>query len=130
MNKIIPSLKIYELIYINYNEIEKIKGDFQLDDLYDLLTLFRNKWSTIFFNFYNPEIDYLKELLFENEANKILFDLIQIFFYDLNQVQNHKIYYKTKINENNNKDKMKTKTFLIINELQTFIVNSLINNKF
>ena len=130
LNKIIPSLKKYELIYINYNEIEKIPGDFQLDDLYDLLTLFRNKGSTIFFNFYDPEIDYIKELPFENEENKILFDLIQIFFYDLNQVQNRKIYYQKKIKENNNKDKMVTKTFLIIDELQTFIANSLINDKF
>lgn len=52
LSKLRPSCKNYKLIYINYNEIQKIEGNFKEDDLIELLNFFKIKKSKIFVDFY------------------------------------------------------------------------------
>ena len=50
-----PSCTKYNLIYLNYENIVKIPGDFKMKDLLELLTFFKKKKSIIFINFYKSE---------------------------------------------------------------------------
>ena len=174
LNNLFPSLKRYELVFINYTDIEQIPGDFSLEDLCDLLTFFKSNGSIIFINFFNPQEsnevggegegegeenqmeenneekeEYLRTI---NEKNK-LYDLTQIFFYETYQAQKmfqkHYNYLKDENSEDSEqisgnkifqyfsknmltgvREKIdETKTGLFMDNLETFIVNSLIKNK-
>ena len=176
LNNLFPSLKRYELVFINYADIEQIPGDFSLEDLCDLLSFFKSNGSIIFINFFNPEEsneaggegegegeegenqmeenqeekeEYLRTI---NEKN-ILYDLTQIFFYETYQAQKmfqkHYNYLKDENSEDSEqisgnkifqyftknmltgvREKIdETKTGLFMDNLETFIVNSLIKNK-
>ena len=50
-----PSCTKYDLIYINYEEISKMPGDFNIKYLIELLEHFKKKKSNIFINFYKNE---------------------------------------------------------------------------
>ena len=50
-----PSCTKYDLIYLNYEDISKIPGDFKMKYLIELLEHFKKKKSTIFINFYKNE---------------------------------------------------------------------------
>ena len=177
LNNLIPSLKRYELIFINYTDIEQIPGDFSLEDLCDLLSFFKSNGSIIFINFFNPqeineEVGGEGEEGEEGEVNKfeenneekeeflrtikeknILYDLTQIFFYETYQAQKmFQKHYNYLKNENSEESEQisgnkifqyfsknmltgvrakidETKTGLFMDNLETFIVNSLIKNK-
>ena len=51
-----PSCTKYDLIYLNFEEISKIPGDFKMNYLIELLEHFKKKKSNIFINFYKSEI--------------------------------------------------------------------------
>ena len=53
---LVPSCTKYDLIYLNYEEISKIPGDFKIKYLIELLEHFKRKKSNIFINFYKDEI--------------------------------------------------------------------------
>ena len=55
-----PSCTKYDLIYLNFEEISNIPGDFKIKYLIELLEHFKKKKSNIFINFYKSEI-YKKE---------------------------------------------------------------------
>ena len=44
------------MVYLNYEDIEKIPGDFKMGDLIELLTHYKKKNSTIFINYYKKEM--------------------------------------------------------------------------
>ena len=116
-----PSLKKYDLVFLNYIDIKRIPGDFQMDDLLNLLNFFKNKGSIIFINFLEKEkekanneddneIDnndnYSKddnesEIQFSQEDKNKLYELSQIYFFDTLQAQ--KMFIKH-FNENKNED--------------------------
>mgnify|MGYP006873043318 FL=1 len=50
-----PSYDKYGMIYINFSELDKIPGNFKLDDLLELLCFFKKKNTTIFINYYKNE---------------------------------------------------------------------------
>ena len=91
-----PSIQQYNLVFLNYSDIEKIPGDFQMNDLIDLLNFFQNNGSNIFINFFNLEKDneednetesnnekYLQKI---NEKRK-LYNLTNIYFFETLQAQ-------------------------------------------
>ena len=47
-----PSLKKYDLIYLKYNDLNKIEGDFEADDLLELINFFKEKKTKVFVNYY------------------------------------------------------------------------------
>ena len=157
-NNIKLSLKKYDLVYLNYDNIKKIPGDFKIDDLFDLLDFFKKKGTPIFLNFFNPlyEIennDYEENEngdLNKNDINTKLYNLCQIYFFDTEQAKKYlqiedddslvnysenkeinihkKIFYSfIKKFPNISADEIKTGLFL--NNLEKFLVISLINNK-
>ena len=63
-----PSCTKYDLIYINYEEISKLPGNFKLSNLTELLEHFKKKKSNIFINFYKNEPS--KEEKEKEEAKK------------------------------------------------------------
>ena len=54
--KLDPASTKYAMVYLNYEDIEKIPGDFKMGDLVELLTHFKKKNSTIFINYYKKEM--------------------------------------------------------------------------
>ena len=50
-----PSSLKYNLIYLNFEDLNKIPGNFKLEDMYELLEFFKKKKSTIFINYYKEE---------------------------------------------------------------------------
>ena len=54
--KLDPASTKYAMVYLNYEDIEKIPGDFKMGDLVELLTHFKKKNSTIFINYYKREM--------------------------------------------------------------------------
>ena len=50
-----PSMTKYDLIFLNYEELNNIPGDFKIKYLIELLEHFKKKKSTIFINFYKNE---------------------------------------------------------------------------
>ena len=56
-----PAYDKYGMIYLNFQELDKIPGNFKLDDLLELLYFFKKKGSTIFINFYKNEKPEEKE---------------------------------------------------------------------
>ena len=50
-----PSCTKYDLIYLNYEDLAKIPGDFKIKYLIELLEHFKKKKSNIFINFYKCE---------------------------------------------------------------------------
>jgi len=56
-----PSYDKYGMIYINFSELDKIPGNFKLDDLLELLFFFKKKNSSIFINYYKNEKPEEKE---------------------------------------------------------------------
>ena len=69
LSKLKPSCQKYDLIYININDFKKIEGDFEEDDLYELLQFFKNKKCKIFVNYYKPEKSDLVEPPEEEEED-------------------------------------------------------------
>ena len=53
--KLNPSCTKYDLVFLNYEEISKIPGDFKIKYLVELLAHFKKKKSNIFINFYKNE---------------------------------------------------------------------------
>ena len=91
-----PSINEYNLVFLNYSDIEKIPGDFQMNDLIDLLNFFQKNGSNIFVNFFNleneNEEDNETESKNENYLQKInekkmLYDMTNIYFFDTLQAQ-------------------------------------------
>ena len=64
-----PCSDKYAMIYLNYADIEKIPGNFKVDDLLELLAFFKKKNSSIFINYYKDE-EYKEEEENEEEQNK------------------------------------------------------------
>ena len=88
-----PAFKKYDLIFLNYSEFRQIPGDFQMDDLFELLNFFKKNGSIIFINFYNEtkeltesKKDYNNEEDKNNDENK-LYNLSEILFFDTKQAQ-------------------------------------------
>ena len=50
-----PNYDKYGMVYLNFAELDKIPGNFKLDDLLELLYFFKKKGNTIFINFYKNE---------------------------------------------------------------------------
>jgi len=91
-----PSINEYNLVFLNYSDIEKIPGDFQMNDLVDLLNFFQKNGSNIFVNFFNQEKenedDNETESKNENYLQKInekkmLYDMTNIYFFETLQAQ-------------------------------------------
>ena len=57
----------YDLIYLNYEMVKEIPGDFQMKDLIELLLFFKKKKFFIFINFYKQEFG---ENEFEEESKR------------------------------------------------------------
>ena len=69
-----PSCTKYDVVYLNYDEILKIPGDFKVKYLIELLAHLKKKKNTIFINFYKnePSQDEIEEKEKEKkEAEKI-----------------------------------------------------------
>ena len=62
-----PNSKKYDLTYFNYEDLNKIPGNFKLEDMYELLEFFKKKKSILFINYYKEENNKENE---ENEENK------------------------------------------------------------
>ena len=45
-------MTIYDMVFFNHDDLEKIPGDFKIKDLYELLEFFKKKKTNIFINFY------------------------------------------------------------------------------
>ena len=50
-----PSSPKYDLIYLNFEDLNKIPGNFKLEDMYELFEFFKKKKSIIFINYYKEE---------------------------------------------------------------------------
>ena len=61
LSKLKPSCQKYDLIYININDFKNIEGDFEENDLIELLKFFKSKKSKIFVNYFKPEKSDLAE---------------------------------------------------------------------
>ena len=64
-----PTLAKYDLIYINYNDLQNIKGDFEEEDFIELMKFFKDKKSKIFVNYYKPEKSEIVEPPDDDEDN-------------------------------------------------------------
>ena len=92
-----PSIKQYNLVFLNYSDIEKIPGDFQMNDLIELLNFFQKNGSIIFVNFFSllekdNEEDNETESNNEKYLQKInekrmLYNLTNIYFFETLQAQ-------------------------------------------
>ena len=69
-----PSSNKYNMVYLNYEDFNKIPGNFKIGDMIELLTHFKKKNSTIFINYYqkegNPSSQNEDEKEKEKEGNK------------------------------------------------------------
>ena len=63
---LVPIFDKYDMIYLNYNDIQKIPGDYEIGDMIELLYFFKLKKSIIFINYFNDE-----QNISENNSNKI-----------------------------------------------------------
>ena len=54
LSKLRPTFEKYDLVYVNFNELRNIKGDFEDEDFFELLKFFKEKKSKIFVNYYKP----------------------------------------------------------------------------
>ena len=50
-----PKSNKYDLIYLNFEDLNKISGNYKPEDMFELLQFFKKKKSTIFINFYQGE---------------------------------------------------------------------------
>ena len=50
-----PKSNKYDLIYLNFEDLNKISGNYKPEDMFELLQFFKKKKSTIFINFYQEE---------------------------------------------------------------------------
>ena len=64
-----PNCGKYDLIYINYNDLQNVKGDFEEEDFIELMKFFKDKKSKIFINYYMPEKSDLVEPPEDDEEN-------------------------------------------------------------
>ena len=51
-SKLRPSCDKYDLIYVNFNELQNFEGDFEEEDFFELIKFFKEKKSNIFVNYY------------------------------------------------------------------------------
>ena len=56
-----PKSNKYDLIYLNFEDLNKISGNYKPEDMFELLQFFKKKKSTIFINFYQEEKEKEKE---------------------------------------------------------------------
>jgi len=54
LSKLRPNCEAYDLIYVNYSDLQKIQGDFEEEDFIELIKFFKKKKSKIFIDFYKP----------------------------------------------------------------------------
>jgi len=91
-----PSINQYNLVFLNYSDIEKIPGDFQMNDLILLLNFFQKNGSNIFVNFFKQEKDNEEDN--ETESNnekylqkinekRMLYNVTNIYFFETLQAQ-------------------------------------------
>ena len=50
-----PNSLKFDLVYFNFDDLNKIPGNFKLEDMYELLEFFKKKKSTIFLNYFKEE---------------------------------------------------------------------------
>lgn len=55
LSNLFPSSKKYDLMYINFSELNKIGGDIEADDLLELISFLKEKKTIIFGNYYKPD---------------------------------------------------------------------------
>lgn len=118
-----PLYDKYNMIYVNYEEIKEIPGNFIIEDFIELLQFYKEKKSMIFTNFNelnkinnfskspnnkdnkkNNKTKDKKNEIKENEYEdsekvmknlKEIYDLTQIFFFDFKQAKKKfKVYYE------------------------------------
>ena len=137
LNNFVPLNEKYDIIYVNYNDIKNIPGNFELNDLLEFLEFFKNKGSIIFTNFIKPQEvtpkkgkqqknDKLKirindtkkneELAMDKDMENLnrLYDLTQLYFFEINDAKKaFNIHYNhfTKENINNRKEIIGKKIF-------------------
>ena len=54
LSKLRPNCEAYDLIYVNYSDLQNIQGDFEEEDFIELIKFFKKKKSKIFIDFYKP----------------------------------------------------------------------------
>ena len=64
-----PNSAKYDLIYINYNDLQNVNGDFEEEDFIELMKFFKDKKSKIFVNYYKPDKSDLVEPPEDDEEN-------------------------------------------------------------
>ena len=50
-----PKSPKYEFVYFNFEDLNKINGNYKLEDMYELLDFFRKKKTVIFINYFKKE---------------------------------------------------------------------------
>ena len=98
--KIRPENSKYSLFYLNYEDLEKIPGDFKNIDLIELMHFLRKRGAKVFINFYKNEYDETQD---EREPDKS----IAPEHFSSNGVQNVEISVKEEDNDMNKDDESK-----------------------
>ena len=52
LSKLRPTFEKYDLIYVNFNELQNLEGDVEEEDFFELMNFFKKKKSKIFVNYY------------------------------------------------------------------------------
>lgn len=100
LKNLYPISSKYDMIYLNFEDLSKMKGNFKLEDMFELLEFFKKNTSTIFVNYFSSEkiIDKDREyksqnnsqVLEENKKDDIqlidrFYKLTDIYFFDKKQ---------------------------------------------
>ena len=106
LSKLRPTCETYDLIYINYSELQNIEGDFEEEDFIELIKFFKKEKSKIFVNYYKPlKSEYVEPP--EEEEKKSEFDDIDDENWDDNEEENDGNEDNNNINEDKKESEKK-----------------------